>query len=266
MPIIALFDFNDLTTSALDSAPLDGTQTGIYLDGATSVDGRALLDGINDKVKIYADNAYQLDRGTLEIQFAQTAHTGCDANTLLSRDSIGETAGGFHIDVMPDGSINVVHEGAGTTETYTTGAGFAALGDEINLTYSWDVASGGALVVHNLTAGTTYDAPVPAGLTMDMGPINQPWIIGAGQSLSKPAILNDINQYFHGSVELFSISNSVDNLDQDPNPQPDIAVTDEDTPVVIDVLGNDTDPQGQPVSVSGTPTAPHGTVTVNPDG
>jgi VCBS repeat-containing protein len=53
------------------------------------------------------------------------------------------------------------------------------------------------------------------------------------------------------------------------NPAPaagdDTAGTDEDTPVIIDVLGNDSDPDGDPLAVT-TATAPNGTVTINPDG
>lgn len=50
-----------------------------------------------------------------------------------------------------------------------------------------------------------------------------------------------------------------------PVANPDVAGTPEDTPVVIDVLGNDTDPNGDPLTVTAA-TAPNGTVGINPDG
>jgi Ca2+-binding RTX toxin-like protein len=50
-----------------------------------------------------------------------------------------------------------------------------------------------------------------------------------------------------------------------PFANPDTATTPEDEPVVIDVLGNDTDPNGDPLTVSSA-TAPNGTVAINPDG
>lgn len=53
---------------------------------------------------------------------------------------------------------------------------------------------------------------------------------------------------------------------QEPVPGDDSAATDEGTPVVIDVLENDTDPQGQPLEVTGTSDPANGTVTINPDG
>jgi VCBS repeat-containing protein len=46
---------------------------------------------------------------------------------------------------------------------------------------------------------------------------------------------------------------------------PNTAITDEDTPVTIDVLANDSDPDGDPLTVTEA-TAENGTVTINPDG
>ena len=268
MPVFALYNFDDAGLAVLDSALGNGAQDGRYINGATSAGGVASLDGIDDLVKIYQDPSFQMDRGTLEIQFTQTAHVGTGPNTILSRDSTGENAGGYRIDVLENGSIQIVHETADGSESFGTPTGFLNPGDEINLTYSWDEGgTGGRLVIENLTAGTSFDAPVPNTLTMDQGTQNQPWIIGAGQTLSNPDLLNNINQHFNGTVELFSISDTVDNnTPQDPTANPDVATTAEDTPVIIPVLANDTDPNGQPLTIDGTPTAPNGTVTVNPNG
>lgn len=266
MPVFALYNFDEAFSPVLDSALDNGAQNGKYINGATPAGGRAMLDGNDDLVKIVADPAFQLDRGTLEIQFTQTAHTGTGANTILSRDSVGENAGGYRIDVLANGSIQVIHETAGGSESFGTPADFLNPGDDITLSYSWDQGgTGGRLVIENTTAGTTFDAPVPNTLTMDQGSINQPWIIGAGQTLSNPDQLNDINQHFNGSVEFFSISDTVDNKGGSPVAHPDTAVTNEDTAVIIPVLGNDTDPNGQPLTVT-TGTANHGSVTVNPNG
>ena len=52
-----------------------------------------------------------------------------------------------------------------------------------------------------------------------------------------------------------------------PDAVDDSATLDEDTgPVTIDVLGNDSDPEGGALSVTGAGPAGHGTVVVNPDG
>ena len=267
MPVFALYNFDEAFSPVLDSALGNGAQNGKYINGATPVGGRAVLDGNDDLVKITADPAFQLDRGTLEIQFTQTAHTGNGPNTILSRDSVGETAGGYRIDVLANGAIQIIHETAGGSASFGTPADFLNPGDEIKLNYSWDEGgTGGRLVIENTTAGTSFDAAVPNTLTMNQGGINQPWIIGAGQTASNPDVLNDINQHFNGSVEYFSISDTVDNgSPQDPVANPDTATTTEDTAVIIPVLGNDTDPNGQPLTVT-TGTAPNGTVTVNPNG
>ncbi|MHA6316122.1 Ig-like domain-containing protein, partial [Altererythrobacter sp. CAU 1778] len=45
----------------------------------------------------------------------------------------------------------------------------------------------------------------------------------------------------------------------------DVATTDEDTPVTVDVLGNDSDADGDPLTVVSA-SSPDGTVTINPDG
>ena len=94
---------------------------------------------------------------------------------------------------------------------------------------------------------------------------SQPWIVGASQDTSDPDILNNIDEHFRGTVDFFSLSDTVDNW-QDPDANPDCATTPEETPVVIDVLANDTDPNGDPLEVVGVPTAGHGTVAVNPEG
>jgi Ca2+-binding RTX toxin-like protein len=267
MPIFALYNFDDTGPIAADSALGNGAQNGEYFDGAAPVGGRAVLNGINDKVKIYPNTEFEMPRGTLEIQFSQTAQVGTGPNTVLSRDSVGETPGGFRIEVLPDGSVLISHESAGDTTTFQTVPGFVNPSDEVNIVYSWDEIAGGAVQISNLTTTASFEQAVLPGLTMDQDPISQPWMIGAGQSLSDPGVLNNLNNHFQGSVATFSLSDTVDNFVGTPVANPDLAETDEDTPIsVIPVLANDTDPNGQPLTVTGTPTAENGTVGVNPDG
>ncbi|MBD2212834.1 tandem-95 repeat protein [Nostoc linckia FACHB-104] len=51
-----------------------------------------------------------------------------------------------------------------------------------------------------------------------------------------------------------------------PVAQPDTASTNQDTPVTINVLANDTDPDSNPLSISGFTTPAHGTVAINDNG
>ena len=268
MPVFALYNFDDNTT-VVDDAPINGIQNGIYLNGASAVGGDLVLDGVNDFAKIYPASQFQMDRGTLEINFRPTDGDMDGPQTVLSRDSVGENQGSYRVEVFPDGSVQITHETEGGSTTFSTGPDFYQPGDTINLSYSWDQGgAGGQLVIENQTSGADYSADVPPGLTMDMADQSQPWIVGAGQANSDPDMLNNIGDNFLGTVDFFSLSDTVDNIvpDEDPVANPDTAETPEDTPVVIDVLGNDTDPNGDPLAIDGTPTADHGTVTVNPDG
>ena len=213
MPVFALYNFDDAASSALDSADANGLQNGLYLNGAASAGGQAVLDGENDIVKVFASDVFQLNSGTLEIQFtlSDTAQTG--TQTVLSRDSVGTNDGSYRIDILEDGAVVISHESASGTATFGTDPGFANPGEEINLTYSWDQdGSGGQLNITNLTSGDVFSDTVPPSLTMEMTGQNQPWVIGAGQTLSNPDVLNDINQHFAGSVEVFSLSDTVDNI------------------------------------------------------
>lgn len=213
MPVFALYNLNDSTTTAADSALGDGAQNGIYFNGAASNGAQAVFDGLNDLVKITESESFQLDRGTLEIQFTIDADTNfLVPRTVLSRDSAGATEGGFAIQILPGGVIEVTHETASGSVVFSTGPGFYAPGDEIALSYSWDFGGdGGTLAIGNLTSDTSFVEDVPNTLTMDMGAINQNWIIGAGQSQSPAGTLAGVDSFFQGTVEYFSISDTVDN-------------------------------------------------------
>jgi hypothetical protein len=216
MSVYSLFNFDDASTLAQDSTPLQGIQLGSYINGATSLGGRAILDGVNDLVKISADPAFQSDAGTLEIQFTLAGAPLTATQTVVSRDSVGDTQGGFRVAILANGAVQVSHETGMGVEVSTTEPGFAAPGQQVTLTCSWDLGgTGGQLNISNLTSGDDFSAPVSSDVTMDMGAANQPYIIGAGQSNSTPDILNNIDQHFAGSVETFCLSNTVDNNTSD---------------------------------------------------
>ena len=61
---------------------------------------------------------------------------------------------------------------------------------------------------------------------------------------------------------------TVDVLAQNDSPvaADDLSATDEDTPVAISVLTNDTDPDGDTLSVTAVTDPPNGTAVINPDG
>lgn len=136
MPIFALYNLNDPGSVAMDAAVTNGAQNGIYLNGAASNGSQAVLDGVDDLIKIYTDPTFQMDRGTLDITFTPSGPLS-GSQTVLSRDSVGQTPGGYSIEVLESGAILITHETAGGATTFTTPAGFVGAGETVSLTYSW---------------------------------------------------------------------------------------------------------------------------------
>ncbi|MEQ6203787.1 Ig-like domain-containing protein, partial [Sulfitobacter sp. HNIBRBA2951] len=68
-----------------------------------------------------------------------------------------------------------------------------------------------------------------------------------------------------GLTDTAQVTVSVGEVSDPPVAEDDTAETDEDTPVTIDVLGNDSDPDGDDLTVTDA-TSPDGTVTINEDG
>ncbi|WP_432199573.1 Ig-like domain-containing protein [Erythrobacter sp. W53] len=69
----------------------------------------------------------------------------------------------------------------------------------------------------------------------------------------------------NGGTDTATITVNVTPVNDAPVAVNDTAATPEDTPITIPVLGNDSDVDGDPLTVSGA-TSPDGTVTINPDG
>ena len=55
-------------------------------------------------------------------------------------------------------------------------------------------------------------------------------------------------------------------INDDPVANDDTATTDEDTPIAVTVLGNDTDPDGDTLTIQSITQPANGTTTINPDG
>ncbi|MBU2992048.1 cadherin-like domain-containing protein [Octadecabacter sp. 1_MG-2023] len=69
----------------------------------------------------------------------------------------------------------------------------------------------------------------------------------------------------NGGTDTATVTVTVNPVNDGPIAADDAAETDEDTPVVIDVLNNDNDPDGDDLTVTDA-TSPDGDVTINPDG
>lgn len=69
----------------------------------------------------------------------------------------------------------------------------------------------------------------------------------------------------NGGTATATVTLTVDPVNDVPVAIPDVGQTDEDTPVIVSVLDNDTDADGDPLTITAA-TAPNGTVVINPDG
>jgi VCBS repeat-containing protein len=110
----------------------------------------------------------------------------------------------------------------------------------------------GAILVLNADGTYTYD---PNGVFDDLG---------EGQSAL------DTFTYMisdgHGGFDTATVVITITGLNAPPEADDDVRRTPLDTPVTVSVLENDTDPNGDPLSVILLGNCPHGTTTVNPDG
>ena len=84
----------------------NGNQFGYYLNGATASGGQAVLDGQNDFVKIMPSEAFQLDRGTLDISFTLNSDPLTETQTVLARDSEGQHAGDYRVEILADDNVH----------------------------------------------------------------------------------------------------------------------------------------------------------------
>ena len=69
----------------------------------------------------------------------------------------------------------------------------------------------------------------------------------------------------NGGTATATVNVTVNAVNDAPVANPSNATTNEDTPVIVPVLANDTDVDGDPLTVTAA-TAPNGTIAINPDG
>ncbi|MGB7316849.1 MAG: Ig-like domain-containing protein, partial [Planktotalea sp.] len=163
----------------------------------------------------------------------------------------------FRIDDIDAGTINDVDDGAGAFhEDIVEIRAYDLAGNLIPVT----ITPGSAMSVTGQTIdgdsqGLPTDAATSALISI-AGPVGRVEIDYAnGGSGTQEILISDL---------LFSTTDATANVD--PIANPDSASTEVDTLLEdIDVLGNDSDPDGDALTVSAA-SAPNGTVTVNPDG
>jgi len=163
------------------------------------------------------------------------------------------------VDAGPGGDFSDLLENAsgtaGSFEDNVTVLAYDAEGNPVDVTLT--VVSGGASVDGATATGTeTTEFADPDGtlqVSID-GPVSRIEIAYAnGGDQEQGVLISDIG---------FSTTDPIDGL---PVAEDDTATTDEDVAVVVDVLSNDSDPDGDTLTVTEA-TANNGTVTINEDG
>ena len=158
-------------------------------------------------------------------------------------------------------------------------------GGTVSTTFTYTVANPAPTAVND-TASTNEDTPVTvAVLANDTDPDGDPLTVTTASAANGTVVINadgtityTPNANFNGTDTItYTISDgnggtsqaivtvTVAPVNDPPVAKPDTATTNEDTPVTVAVLANDTDLDGNPLTVT-TATAPNGTVVINPDG
>lgn len=70
----------------------------------------------------------------------------------------------------------------------------------------------------------------------------------------------------NGGTDTATVTVNVTPVNDPPNAADDTAATQQNLPITIAVLSNDTDPEGNPLTIIAVTDPPHGSVVVNPDG
>ncbi len=187
--LIGLWDFNsgnELADTGLDDgiaqngSTTDGNGTapsfsnGQLIVGAGTNSSPTVFDVDANSGSSADDEQFNLDRGTLEVQFTQSAHSGSSEDVVLSRGEkqIDEDDEGFfEIRVTQDGQVQSYHNtnDGDAVAFLCTSSGFFSPGDLINVKYAFDVDTGATLTVENITTGETEVLTEDVtGLTFDL--------------------------------------------------------------------------------------------------
>jgi large repetitive protein len=205
--------------------------------------------------------------------------TFSDGGTLPPGLSINPTTGVISGTITPNASQT---NGGVYSVTITASDG---AGGAVSQTFSWTVTNPPPVAVNDV-ASTPEDFPVNINvLANDIDPDGDPLTVttasaGNGTVVIRPDGTIDYTPgtNFNGTDTItYTISDSnggtstatvtvtVGPVNDPPVATDDATSTDEDTPVTIPVLANDSDLDGNPLTVTAA-TSPNGTVVINPDG
>jgi hypothetical protein len=206
--LIGLWEFKD-GAETKDTGLADGLeQDGTFESGAGTSNGRAIFNGNDERFDVEGDNGgpleseFDLDSGTIEVQFNQAVHQGSSVDTIVNRGEFNDrnTEGYFSISATENGAVEVVHIANGESVTLTTSDGFFAPGDDVNVKYTWDEAVGVKLTVTNGTE-TEVLTDDTTGLDLDIGDNDDEiFTFGARETTD-----GQYAQEFNGSIDYVAV-------------------------------------------------------------
>jgi large repetitive protein len=279
------------TITYTPNANFNGTDTITYTisdgnGGTAQATVTVTVAPVNDAPTVVAPLPAQNDADGSVVSFP-TAGNFID----LDGDALTFTASG-----LPAGlSINAAGVVSGTVDrnasqvnggVYTvTVTASDGKGGTVSTTFTYTVTNPGPTAVND-TATTNEDTPVTVSvLTNDTDPDGDPLTVTTASAANGTVVINangtityTPNKDFNGTDTItYTISDgnggtsqatvtvTVAPVNDPPVAKPDTATTNEDTPVTVAVLSNDTDIDGNPLTVT-TASAPNGTVVINPNG
>ncbi|MBO6603498.1 MAG: Hint domain-containing protein [Roseicyclus sp.] len=139
--------------------------------GLFDVNGGTLSNGDGTSQFPGNDTPFDLDRGTLVVEFTQDHHVGSSPDTIVNRGELNDAGreGFFELRVTHDGAVEVMHCVPGIDSILSTGPGFFEEGDTVKAYYVWDESTGNRLVVENVTTGASTEvSSSTTGLTFDI--------------------------------------------------------------------------------------------------
>ncbi len=208
MAQIANYTFDQNTHCKLiDSAGPEDNSGWLYGD-AFAHGGVGHFDGCRDYGLVKPDPIFDLDQGTIAIEFTQDKPS-CgntpwnDAQTLFSTDARGYGDGGhLTIYISACGEIVVRHQTDDDSHYYSGGK--VVPGEPVQMSYSFG-PNGSVLSVNGAVVDTGCEAHTMAG---DTNPI----CIGANLSNACEGSANHIRGYFNGEIDRVAIYDTVEHF------------------------------------------------------
>lgn len=191
------------------------SQNGHVHGNAFFADGKLNTDGKGDYFDVSgADDPFDLDQGTIAVQFTQDCHVGSQPNTVVNRGEAQDATseGWFAIQVTKDGAVQVIHDAGGCDILLSTAPGFFSPGDELQVEYSWNTDSGAELSVKNVAIGeVSVTTSYVTGLTMDIGDNDDENFTFAAREKDD----GWYDQFFDGEIDFVAVFASDDPLATD---------------------------------------------------